>query len=160
MPKPAQKPFHLAQFLVHGPTYHSIAMWRHPLTDHARFDWRRPQLYQHIARVCERGGFDMVFFADLNYISDTYTGSMAPALRNATQAPEHDPLPLLSYMAAATETIGVAATFPTSHSHPFYVARLFATLDHLTGGRVGWNVVTGINHNLDDNSGADSSDAA
>lgn len=155
MPDTKQKPFHLAQFLVHGPTYHSIAMWRHPKTDHKNFDWRRPALYQHIARVCERGGFDMVFFADLNYISDTYTGSMAPALRNATQAPEHDPLPLLCYMAAVTEKIGVAATFSVSHSHPFYVSRLFATLDHLTGGRAGWNVVTSINHNLDNNYGAE-----
>jgi len=149
------KPFHLAQFLVHGPTYHSLAMWRHPKTDHINYDWRRPELYQHIARVCERGGFDMVFFADLNYISDTYKGDMGPSLRNAVQAPEHDPVPLLSYMAAATEKVGVAATFSVSHSHPYYVARLFGTLDHLTGGRAGWNVVTSINSNLDNNYGAD-----
>jgi long-chain alkane monooxygenase len=149
------KPFHLAQFLVHGPTYHSIAMWRHPKTDQQNYDWRRPELYQHIAQVCERGCFDMVFFADLNYVSDTYTGSMAPALRNATQAPEHDPIPLLSYTAAATKRIGVAATFSISYSHPFHVARLFGSLDHLTGGRAGWNVVTSINHNLDNNYGAE-----
>jgi FMN-dependent oxidoreductase (nitrilotriacetate monooxygenase family) len=155
MPEKALKPFHLAQFLVHGPTYHSLAMWRHPKTDHQNYDWRKPQLYQHIAQVCERGGFDMVFFADLNYISDTYTGDMGPSLRNAVQAPEHDPVPLLSYMAAATQKIGVAATFSVSHSHPYYVARLFGTLDHLTGGRAGWNVVTSINSNLDNNYGAD-----
>tara|TARA_R110002110_G_scaffold277677_1_gene493014 strand:- start:239 stop:1492 length:1254 start_codon:yes stop_codon:yes gene_type:complete len=130
-------------------------MWRHPKTDHTNYDWRRPELYQHIARVCERGLFDMVFFADLNYVSDTYTGTMAPALRNATQAPEHDPIPLLSYMAAVAPKIGVAATFSTSHSHPFYVARMFATIDHLTGGRAGWNVVTSINHNLDNNYGTE-----
>ena len=93
---------HLAQFLCHSPTYHSLAMWRHPRTAAAGYDWARPELYQHIAQVCERGRFDMVFFADLNYISDTFTGSLAPALRNATQAPEHDPIPLLSFMAAAT----------------------------------------------------------
>ena len=142
---------HLAQFLVHGPTYHSLAMWRHPGTvaasEEAGFDWRRPALYQHIARVCERGRFDTVFFADVNFIADTYTGSLGPALRNATQAPEHDPIPLLSFMAAVTERIGVASTFSVSHSHPFYAARLWATLDHLTGGRAGWNVVTSINRN-------------
>src|SRR5918995_1055369 len=76
MPKPMM---HLAQFLVHGPTYHSVAMWRHPRTAAAGYDWTRPELYQHIARVCERGRFDMVFFADLNYISDTFTGSPGPA---------------------------------------------------------------------------------
>ncbi len=95
-PKPH---IHLAQFLCHGPTYHSLAMWRHPRTAAAGYEWARPELYQHIARVCERGKFDMVFFADLNYISDTYRGTMDPAIRHATQAPEHDPVPLLSFWA-------------------------------------------------------------
>jgi FMN-dependent oxidoreductase (nitrilotriacetate monooxygenase family) len=144
---------HLAQFLVHGPTYHSLAMWRHPRTAAAGYDWARPELYQHIARVCERGAFDMVFFADLNYISDTYRGSMAPAIRHATQVPEHDPVPLLSFMAAVTSRIGLAATFSVSHAHPYYAARLWATLDHLTRGRAGWNVVTTLNHNQSANHG-------
>lgn len=144
---------HLAQFLCHGPTYHSLAMWRHPRTAAAGYDWTRPELYQHIARVCERGTFDMVFFADLNYISDTYTGTMAPAIRHATQAPEHDPIPLLSFMAASTTRIGLGATFSISHAHPFYAARLWATLDHLTRGRAAWNVVTSLNHNQSANYG-------
>ena len=150
---------HLAKFMVHGPTYHSLAMWRHPRTDHDAYHWDRPELYQHIARVCERGLFDMVFFADLNYISDTYRGSMEPALRHATQAPEHDPIPLLSYMAAVTERVGLAATLSVSHHHPFYAARLWATLDHLTRGRAGWNVVTSLNHSQDDNYGQKRPDA-
>ncbi len=143
----ATRRIRLAQFLIHGPTYHSHAMWRHPRTDWDRDTWARPELYQHIARTCERGRFDLVFFADLNYISDTYTGSLAPALTHAVQAPEHDPIPLLSFMAAVTDRIGLASTFSTSHHHPFYVARLWASLDHLTRGRVGWNVVTSLNHN-------------
>jgi len=146
---------HLAQFLIHGPTYHSHAMWRHPRTEWEADTWARPELYQHLAKVCERGLFDMVFFADLNYISDTFTGSLDPALRYAVQAPEHDPIPLLSFMAAVTERIGLAATFSTSHHHPFYVARLWATLDHLTRGRAGWNVVTSLNHNQAANFGED-----
>ena len=158
-PMAAKKMLHLAQFLVHGPTWHSLAMWRHPRTAAAGWDWSRPALYQHIARVCERGLFDTVFFADLNYIADTFTGSLAPALRNATQAPEHDPIPLLSFMAAATERIGLASTFSVSHSHPFYAARLWATLDHLTEGRAGWNVVTSINSNQAANYGEERQDA-
>lgn len=149
----AKRTMHLAQFLCHGPTYHSLAMWRHPRTEAAGYDWTRPELYQHIARVCERGKFDMVFFADLNYISDTYCGSMDPAIRHATQVPEHDPVPLLSWMGAATSRIGLGATFSISHSHPFYAARLWATLDHLTGGRAAWNVVTTLNHNQSANYG-------
>ncbi|HRD75630.1 MAG TPA: NtaA/DmoA family FMN-dependent monooxygenase [Hyphomicrobiaceae bacterium] len=152
---PLSEKIHLAQFLVHGPTYHSLAMWRHPRTAAAGYDWRRPELYQHIAKVCERGLFDMVFFADLNYISDTFRGSLEPALRYAVQAPEHDPIPLLSWMAAVTSRIGVAATFSTSQHHPFYAARMWATIDHLTAGRAGWNVVTSINHNQDANFGVD-----
>jgi hypothetical protein len=148
-----KRKMHLAQFLVHGPTYHSLAMWRHPLTAAAGYDWARPELYQHIARVCERGKFDMVFFADLNYISDTYTGSLAPAIRHATQAPEHDPIPLLSFMAAVTTHIGLGATYSISHQHPFHAARLWATLDHLTRGRAAWNVVTTLNHNQSANYG-------
>jgi len=144
---------HLAQFLVHGPTYHSLAMWRHPRTAAAGYDWTRPELYQHIAQVCERGAFDMVFFADLNYVSDTYRGTMDPAIRHATQVPEHDPIPLLSFMAAVTSRIGLAATFSVGHAHPYYAARLWATLDHLTRGRAGWNVVTTLNHNQSANHG-------
>ena len=145
---------HLAQFLVHGPTYHSLAMWRHPRTD-AGLDWSRPELYAHIARTCERGLFDAVFFADLNYISDTYRGSLGPALRYAAQAPEHDPVPLLGWLGAVTSRIGLAATFSVSNQHPFYAARLWATLDHITSGRAGWNVVTSINHNQAANYGAE-----
>ncbi len=153
--KPNTKKMHFAQFLVHGPSHHSLAMWRHPRTEQAPEAWRTPELYQHIAQVCERGLFDMVFFADLNYISDTYRGSLEPALSGAAQAPEHDPVPLLSFMAAATKRIGLASTFSTSHHHPFYVARLWATLDHLTRGRAGWNVVTSLNHNQANNFGED-----
>lgn len=149
------KKIHLAQFLVHGPSYHSLGMWRHPKTQFTHENWAQPDLYQHIARTCERGLFDMVFFADLNYIADSYTGTLAPALRYAAQAPEHDPIPLLSWMAAVTEHIGLGATFSTSNQHPFYAARLWATLDHLTKGRAAWNVVTSINRNQQANYGTE-----
>ena len=155
----AKKKMHLAQFLVHGPTYHSLAMWRHPETAARNYDWSQPELYQHIAKVCERGKFDMVFFADLNYISDTFRGSLEPALRYATQAPEHDPIPLLSWMAAATTHIGLGATLSVSHHQPFYAARLWATIDHLTRGRAAWNVVTSLNHNQAANYGEERQDS-
>jgi len=148
------KMMHIAQFLMHAPTYHSLAMWRHPRTAAAGHDWTRPGLYQHIARVCERGKFDMVFFADLSFISDTYTGSMAPVLRHAAQVPNHDPIPLLSWMGAVTSTIGLASTFSISNQHPFYAARLWATLDHVTCGRAAWNVLTGRDRGVRGSGGA------
>ena len=128
-------------------------MRRHPNTTWADETWRRPELYQHIAQVCERGLYDTVFFADLNYISDSYKGSLSPALRYATQAPEHDPIPLLTMIAAVTKYIGLGATFSTSYHLPFYAARLWATLDHLTRGRAAWNVVTSLNENQAANHG-------
>ena len=100
----AKTKMHLAQFLVHGPSYHSLGMWRHPKTGFTKDSWARPELYQHIARTCERGLFDMVFFADLNYIADSFTGTLEPALRYAAQAPEHDPIPLISWMSDAIRT--------------------------------------------------------
>jgi long-chain alkane monooxygenase len=148
-----QNKMHFAQFLMHSPTYHSLAMWRHPRTAAANYDWARPELYQHIARVCERGKLDMVFFADVSFIADAYTGSLDPAIRYATQTPMHDPTPLLSWLGTATSTIGLAGTFSISHQHPFYAARLWATIDHLTRGRAGWNVVTSVNHNESANYG-------
>ena len=155
----AKQKIHFAQFLTHGPSYHSLGMWRHPKTEFTTDNWARPELYQHIAKTCERGLFDMAFFADLNYISDTYTGSLAPTLRYAAQAPEHDPIPLIGWMAAVTEHIGLGATFSTSNQHPFYAARMWATLDHLTGGRAAWNVVTSINRNQQANYGTERADA-
>ena len=151
----APKKIHLAQFLVHGPTYHSHAMWRHPKTREAGFDWRRPELYEHIARTCERGKFDMVFFADLNYISDSFRGTLAPALKYGSQAPEHDPMPLLAWLGAVTKRVGLASTFSVSNQHPFYAARMWGTIDHLTSGRAGWNVVSSINHNQAANYGTE-----
>ena len=155
----AKQKIHFAQFLTHGPSYHSLGMWRHPKTKFTTDNWARPELYQHIAQTCERGLFDMVFFADLNYISDTYTGSLGPALQYAAQAPEHDPIPLIGWLAAVTERIGLGATFSTSNQHPFYAARMWATIDHLTDGRAAWNVVTSINRNQQANYGSQRADA-
>lgn len=151
----APKKIHLAQFLCHSPTYHSHAMWRHPRTLAAGYDWRRPELYEHIARTCERGKFDMIFFADLNYISDSFGGSLAPALRYASQAPEHDPMPLVTWLGAVTKRIGLGCTFSVSNQHPFYAARMWATIDHMTSGRAGWNVVSSVNHNQAANYGTE-----
>jgi FMN-dependent oxidoreductase (nitrilotriacetate monooxygenase family) len=135
------RPMHLAQFLMYGPTYHSLAMWRHPRTE-MRGDWAYPELYGRIARACERGKLDMVFFADFGIIFDRYRDSLDPSLRHAVQVPVLDPIPLVAWLAGVTSRIGLAVTFSVSGHQPYYAARLVATLDHLTRGRIGWNVVT------------------
>ena len=77
MKRQHKRKIHLAQFLVHGPTYHSLAMWRHPLTNYAGYRWDRPELYQHIARLCERGRFDMVFFTVCAFVGLDTLGTVA-----------------------------------------------------------------------------------
>ena len=124
---PAKKKImHMAQFLVHGPSYHSLGMWRHPRTAYTRDSWTKPAFYQDIALTCERGMFDMVFFADLNYISDSYGKSLARGEKRC-KGPSPSPIPLLGWLAAVTEHIGLGATFSTSNQHPFYAARMWAT---------------------------------
>src|SRR5262249_32043757 len=111
------KYMHLAQYLMHSPTYHRIAMWRHPRTDRS-YDWRQPELYQHIAQGCERGKFDMAFFAAFNYIFDPYQGAPDMALRYPTQTPMHDPVPLLSSMAGVPTRTGLATISAVSQQLP------------------------------------------
>lgn len=135
------KKMHLAQFMLHGPTWHSLAAWRHPRND-IGFHWARPALYQEIARLAELGKFDMVFFGDLLAAFDNYQRSLEAVVHYAVQFPVHDPVPTLTSMAAVTSRVGLASTFSVTYHQPFYAARLWATIDHMSEGRAGWNVVT------------------
>lgn len=118
---------------------HHIAAWRHPdVPAGATLDF---SFYRHLAQTAERGKIDMIFFGDMmaaQYPEDETLGRTARVLRP-------DPMVLLSALSAVTENIGLIATVSTSYYEPFHVARKFATLDHLSGGRAGWNVVTSWN---------------
>jgi FMN-dependent oxidoreductase (nitrilotriacetate monooxygenase family) len=105
------------------------------------------------ARAAERALFDSVFFADLIGVAAGYGGSNDVALREAMHVPNIDPVMILSAMAAATRHIGLGATVSTTYEPPFAHARRFSTLDHLTGGRVAWNIVTTYLPNADENYG-------
>ncbi|ADH91424.1 dibenzothiophene desulfurization enzyme [Ancylobacter novellus DSM 506] len=130
---------HLVAFLFAGPTSHHHGMWRHPETQNAFLD---PATYEHVARVLEQGRFDSLFFADVLGISDYYNGSYDTMLGKGGQMGLLDPVPLLTLMARATQHIGLGATISTSLFNPYHIARTLGTLDHLSGGRVAWNVVT------------------
>lgn len=131
--------FHLGWFLGNG---FSVQGWPAPGYG-IDYDWTKPKLYQDMAQVLERGGFDMLIIEDTSMVPDTYQGSSELYLAHAHHAPKHDPSPLVPLIAAATKHIGIAPTFITTYYPPFLLARLMATLDHLTDGRVGWNIVTG-----------------
>lgn len=136
----------LAYILGHDPAHHVVGAWALPRSL-VGFDYARPELWEHIGRTLERGRFDMLFFADSYNLHDVYQDSPKAAIRHAVQYPKHDPMPLVPLIARVTRHLGIAVTSSTTYTHPYYLARLMATLDHLTEGRVGWNVVTsyGIN---------------
>jgi len=103
--------------------------------------------WQAIARVLESGDFDFLFFADvIGYPSDQ-DGVPDAAVRGAVQLPSHDPLTVISGLAATVDKLNFVVTASTTAERPFMHARRFATLDHLTEGRIGWNIVNSDNQN-------------
>jgi FMN-dependent oxidoreductase (nitrilotriacetate monooxygenase family) len=100
------------------------------------------ETWVELARLLERGKFDALFLADVVGVYDVYGGGPQAALRQATQIPVNDPALLIPAMAHATEHLGFAFTSSVIQYHPFIFARLISTLDHLTRGRVAWNIVT------------------
>jgi alkanesulfonate monooxygenase len=121
--------------------HQSPGLWTHP-RDRAD-SYNTLGYWTDLARTLERGKFDAVFLADVLGIYDVYRGSPAAALEGAVQVPVNDPMMLVSAMALVTEHLGFGVTCTLSYEHPYPFARRMSTLDHLTGGRIGWNIVTG-----------------
>jgi alkanesulfonate monooxygenase len=96
-----------------------------------------------LARTLERGRFDALFLADVLGIYDVYGGSPRTALEQAVQVPVNDPLMLVPAMALVTQHLGFGVTCTLTFEPPYPFARRMSTLDHLTNGRIGWNIVTG-----------------
>ena len=115
--------------------------WAGPQTG-SGYNWTQPELWQDMAVALERAKFDLIMLGDSLAVPGTYQGRMDAYLRYAEHAPFHDPSPLVAIMAAATSRIGLALTLSTTFYPPFLLARLMTTLDHLSRGRVAWNVVT------------------
>ena len=123
-----------------SPSVHSVGGWRHARS-YRRGGWADPEFWEHVAQVLERGCFDMIFFGDQLQLHDDYRGSADVAIRYAVQFPRMDPMPFIPLMARVTSRLGFGVTSSTAYTEPYYFARLMATLDHLTKGRIGWNVV-------------------
>jgi FMN-dependent oxidoreductase (nitrilotriacetate monooxygenase family) len=119
-------------------------------------EWSQPDFWVDHARALERGGFDMFFMEDTAMLDDTYGGSLDTTLKFAEMGPKNDPMPLMPLIAKATKHIGLVSTISTIQYHPYMAARLGATLDHLTEGRIGLNVVTSVSHRVAQNYGYDS----
>ena len=130
---------HLIAFLMTGPTCHHHGAWRHP--ESAVDDILRPERYEHIARVLEAGRFDGLFFADILGLYDLYNGSFDTMVGRGGQVCLLDPAVLLPMMARVTEHIGLGLTYSSTFNHPYQIARMLGSLDHLSHGRAAWNVV-------------------
>jgi FMN-dependent oxidoreductase (nitrilotriacetate monooxygenase family) len=116
-------------------------LWTHPRDRSG--DYNTLAYWTEQARTLERGLFDGLFIADIVGVYDVYQGNIDVTLREAIQLPLNDPLLLVSAMAAVTQNLGFGVTVNLSYEHPYLLARKFSTLDHLTQGRIGWNIVTG-----------------
>jgi alkanesulfonate monooxygenase len=114
-----------------------VASWRHPTVNPA--DAQRLGYWKNLARICEDGLLDFLFFADANRVQYLRNPN---AMRQVAATPFFEPLTLLAALAGATKHLGLVATMSTTYSQPYHVARLFASLDHLSDGRASWNVVT------------------
>jgi FMN-dependent oxidoreductase (nitrilotriacetate monooxygenase family) len=127
-------------FDMNTPTHLVTGTWKHPESQ----AWRYKELgyWTDLARLLEHGLFDGLFIADVIGVYDVYGGGPDAALRAGAQIPANDPMLLVSAMAHVTDHLGFGITASTSYEHPFTFARRMSTLDHLTGGRIGWNIVT------------------
>lgn len=131
----------LYAFMMGCSGHQSPGLWTHA-ADRSRYHNKLSYWTDH-AKLLESAHFDGLFLADVLGGYDVYAGNLDAALSSGAQFPVIDPLLLISAMAAATTNLSFGITATTSYVHPYELARRFSTLDHLTNGRVGWNVVTG-----------------
>lgn len=129
-------------FFMASPTQSWAGLWAHPGSNGLAYT--DIEFWTDLARQCERGLIDAVFLADILGANDVYGGTSDAALRAGTMMPNNDPMMLISAMAAVSKNLCFGVTGNTTYEQPYLLARRFSTLDHLTKGRVAWNVVTGI----------------
>ncbi|MGY4533118.1 FMN-dependent oxidoreductase (nitrilotriacetate monooxygenase family) [Pseudomonas sp. TE3786] len=134
------KQIRLNAFSMNTVGHLSPGQWRHPRDQSTRYT--DIHYWIELAKTLERGKLDGLFIADVLGVYDVYQGSADAALRTAAQVPVNDPLQLVPAMAAATTHLGFGVTASVSFEHPYPFARRMSTLDHLTNGRAGWNIVT------------------
>jgi len=127
----------LTGFMAYCPAPHQIMSWVYP-REKIRHQWTEIEYWTEIAQTLERGKFDIFFFAD------GFAGANADSIRYGIQFPVSDPVCLVPYLATMTKNLGFALTMSTTFYPPYMLARKLATLDHITKGRIGWNIVTAI----------------
>ncbi|PIF27292.1 FMN-dependent oxidoreductase (nitrilotriacetate monooxygenase family) [Acidovorax sp. 56] len=136
-----RKPIVLNAFNMNCVGHINHGLWTHPRDRSTEYNTL--PYWTDLARTLERGLFDGLFIADIVGVYDVYQAGIDLTLRESIQLPVNDPVVLVSAMAAVTQHLGFGVTVNPTTEHPYLLARRFGTLDHLTTGRIGWNVVTG-----------------
>ena len=136
-----KKRIHLNAFALATPSPQFSGMWKHP-ADKSANGFTTYNYWIELAKTLERGCFDALFFAATMGVSDIFEGKERAMIQNGIFAPQIDPVLLVAALASHTKHLGYAVTYNTSHNSPYQTARLFSSLDHLTEGRIAWNVVT------------------
>ncbi len=124
--------------------HQSAGLWAHPRDRADRYS--SLDYWTDVAQILEQGKFDGIFIADVLGVYDVYGGNADAALRSGAQIPLNDPVLLVPAMAQVTKHLGFGVTCTLSFEPPYPFARRMSTLDHLTNGRIGWNIVTGYLH--------------
>ena len=140
-----QSKMHLMQMLIHTSCTHTLLGWADP-ADRQLDGLQDFAYWQGLARTLERGCFDGVFFADSPATHAVYKGSVVPSVQYGASWPNHDPMPLVAVMAAATRHLGIGVTLSTTGTTPYLATRRMSTLNYLSRGRVGWNIVSGFSN--------------
>jgi FMN-dependent oxidoreductase (nitrilotriacetate monooxygenase family) len=135
------KQLRINAFDMNCPGHLSPGLWRHPSDRSASY--KNLEYWTDLAKTLERGKIDALFIADVLGLYDVHGGTPDAAIRNCTQVPLNDPMMLVPAMAAVTQHLGFAVTCTLSFEPPYPFARRASTLDHLSNGRFGWNIVTG-----------------
>lgn len=121
-------------------SHQAAGTWRHP--DSQAWKYKDLDYWVELAKLLERGYFDSVFIADVVGVYDIYRGSVETSLLDADQVPVNDPFFQVPAMVTVTKHLGFGVTSALTYEQPYALARKFSTLNHLTKGRVAWNVVT------------------
>lgn len=134
------RPIILNGFTMNTVSHVNYGLWRHP--DDQAHRYRDLDYWITLAKTLEDGGFDAIFIADALGLLDVYGGNADASLRAGVQSPVADPLVLVGAIAGATQRLGIGVTVSTTYEQPYLLARKFTTLDHLSKGRIAWNIVT------------------
>ncbi|MCB4771463.1 NtaA/DmoA family FMN-dependent monooxygenase [Ancylobacter sp. Lp-2] len=133
-------PFHLSWFLQGS----SAQAWGEPWTGNIGSDWMSAEIFVDLARAIERACFDYLLIEDSIFIGESWNNSRDIFLNNGICVPRQEPSVVATLLAASTKRLGIVPTLSTFAYAPYLTARIIGSLDQISGGRAGWNLVTGF----------------